>query len=222
METGNYRAQLDNVRKKIAGLEHLYTDEGLKYLNNAMFLCIGIAEENLEKQDNIWENAGLAREFLEYSGHLLQFEHTVNAVPHAANKMAECIIDHPRLRLKIMRVGLEALHYIEMNTMHELSITEDLRDVIRIYEKNIAAADSGKFDGIVQEGHLKSDPIEWTAQWEEVIDKADEIVYKRLGDYPRGMGFCHALWHERTTVLREQFGIEWRSPSAMNPHVIFD
>ena len=69
---------------------------------------------------------------------------------------------------------------------------------------------------------LKHDPIEWTARWEEVIDEAEKIVDSRLEDVPRGMGFCHAYWHEKAAVLSEQFGIEWRSPARMNPRVLFD
>ena len=69
---------------------------------------------------------------------------------------------------------------------------------------------------------LKHDPVEWTARWEEVIDEVDKIVDSRLEEHPRGMGFCHACWHERAAVLSEQFGIEWRSPARMNPRVLFD
>lgn len=63
--------------------------------------------------------------------------------------------------------------------------------------------------------------MEWTARYEEVIDEVERIVEERLSDHPRGMGFCFAYWHEKAEVL-EQFGVEWRSPSSMNPGVMFD
>ena len=35
------------------------------------------------------------------------------------------------------------------------------------------------------------------------------------------MGFCHSYWSAKRAALARR-GIEWRSPSAMNPRVIFD
>ena len=68
---------------------------------------------------------------------------------------------------------------------------------------------------------LKHDPVEWTARWEEIIDEADRKAEENLEEMPRGMGFCHAFWHERAAALAS-LGIEWRSPSRMNPGVLFD
>jgi len=35
------------------------------------------------------------------------------------------------------------------------------------------------------------------------------------------MGFCFAYWAEKRNALARR-GIEWRSPSRMNPGVMFD
>ncbi|WP_294456636.1 hypothetical protein [uncultured Bacteroides sp.] len=40
--------------------------------------------------------------------------------------------------------------------------------------------------------------------------------------HPRGMGFCFAYWNTKAQVLKADYGIEWRSPAIMNPHVMFD
>ena len=123
---------------------------------------------------------------------------------------------------ELLSLFLLIVNRIECLNGHELGLSEDLPIEIRRLQRNIEYAESGEFDLIEEEGHLKHDPVEWTQRWEEVIDEADKIAYERLADHPRGMGFCHAYWYERAQVLEENFGIIWRSPSLMNPGVIFD
>lgn len=69
--------------------------------------------------------------------------------------------------------------------------------------------------------HLKFDPVERTPQWEEVYYKAEQECDRLLGDTPRGMGFCFSHWSTFRHVLAKR-GIQWRSPSEMNPRVMFD
>ena len=69
--------------------------------------------------------------------------------------------------------------------------------------------------------HLKFDPVERSERWEEVIYEVEKECDRRLKGEPRGMGFCFAYWPVKTAVLA-QYGIEWHSPSAMNPRVMFD
>ena len=68
---------------------------------------------------------------------------------------------------------------------------------------------------------LKSDPVEWTAEYEAVIDEADHEAYQHLKDSPRGMGFCFGYWAEKRNALARR-GIEWKSPNILNPRVMFD
>ena len=69
--------------------------------------------------------------------------------------------------------------------------------------------------------HLKADPIERTPLWEEIYSEVEEECDRRLGDTRRGMGFWFAYWSTLATVLSEH-GIQWHSPSEMNPRVMFD
>ncbi len=69
--------------------------------------------------------------------------------------------------------------------------------------------------------HLLFDPIERTERFEEVILDVESECDKRLADLPRCMGFCFAYWSKRREILASH-GIEWHSPSEMNPGVIFD
>ena len=70
-------------------------------------------------------------------------------------------------------------------------------------------------------GMLKVDPVQATPQWEDVIYEVEKEVDEQLKDEPRCMGFCHSYWSAKRAALACR-GIEWRSPSTMNPGVVFD
>jgi hypothetical protein len=70
-------------------------------------------------------------------------------------------------------------------------------------------------------GMLKVDPVQATPEWEKVIYEVEKELDEQLKDEPRGMGFCHSYWSAKRAALARR-GIEWRSPSAMNPRVMFD
>lgn len=69
--------------------------------------------------------------------------------------------------------------------------------------------------------HLKFDPVERTQEWEDVIVDVETECEKLLKDEPKGMGFCYSYWSTKRSVLAKR-GIEWASPSIMNPRVMFD
>ena len=45
---------------------------------------------------------------------------------------------------------------------------------------------------------------------------------RRFANAPRHMGFCFHYWSAEKELLKEKYDIEWRSPSQMNPGVMFD
>lgn len=69
--------------------------------------------------------------------------------------------------------------------------------------------------------HLKFDPVERTPEWEDCIYEVEKEVDEKLGDEPRGMGFCFSYWSVKKAVLAKH-GIDWSTPSMMNPKVMFD
>lgn len=184
--------------------------------------CVLEAEELLRQHNGRWEIASLARTCLKYAKHLEGFDHTLNTLYKVLNRLSQCIFDHPRLKLKVLRLLLKVLHRIEAQTGHELGLTEDVSHDARFLERNIELADRGELDQIREEGHLRRDPVEWTAHYEEVIDKANRLVDEALEDMPHGMGFCHAVWQKRAKILLRRFDLVWCSPAVMNPRVLFD
>ena len=161
-------------------------------------------------------------DYRERYGKILEgFDHMLDSIYSAVERMADCVYEHPRLKKKLLE--LESLVLLRIESLHDrdLSVTEDIDREINRLGFNIEYADNGRLDLIVDDGHLKHDPVEWTARWEEVVDEADRIVDRKLAGHPRGMGFCFAYWHERKIALGK-FGVDWRSPAEMNPGVMFD
>ncbi len=72
-----------------------------------------------------------------------------------------------------------------------------------------------------ERGKLKADPVQLQPEWEKNIYEVEAECERRLKDEPRCMGFCHSYWSTKAAVLAER-GIVWKSPSAMNPGVMFD
>ena len=57
-----------------------------------------------------------------------------------------------------------------------------------------------------------------------LIDSAElEAAHLLEHDPRRGQaGFCYVVWATVQRVLWEKHGIEWKTPSEMNPKVLFD
>ena len=217
------RKELEAARKRAANFPKL--DGSGDAINAYMEVaCADVLAAELahREQDRQWEIASLAREFLRYARPLEGYDHTLNQLYNATRRMAKALYEHPRLKVELLAFFLLVVHRLACHIGHELGASEDLPIEIRTLCRNIDLADKGQLDEIPQDGHIKHDPVEWTSRWEEIIDDADTIVFERLADHHRGMGFCHAFWYERAEVLEKEFGLVWRSPAIMNPRIIFD
>ena len=69
---------------------------------------------------------------------------------------------------------------------------------------------------------LKHDPLEDHPRLRRVFAKAEREAELELPDVPRSLGFCHVFWETKKRILREKYGINWRTPVEMNPGVLFD
>jgi hypothetical protein len=218
----DYRKELADARAAIKDMPLQGAPEVIDAYMEVVYGLVLLAEQDLREQDHEWEIASLARELLVLGRQLEQYDHVVSTLYTAADRMLNAVSEHPRLKAELLRFKIEVLERGCEVSGHESSLVDDLNDELEALEHNIALADAGKPEAITQTGHLKHDPIEWTARWEEIIDDADRKVFDALADTPRGMGFCHAYWHTRAEVLRRDYGLEWRSPAVMNPRVLFD
>lgn len=220
--TINYREELEKAR---AAVKDLKRDGYQSTIDAYWAVCccdVLVAEENLREQTHEWENSSLAREFLDIATYLEGYDHMLASLNSATSRMIDTIFGRPRLKLKLLNFELTVLRRIEAQTGHEMSICDHVRDDISFYSRNIECANKGDFKNIEQRGHLKRDPIEWSPEYECIIDEAEKKIDDLLSGEPRGMGFCFSYWHTKENVLSEDYGIEWRNPAIMNPGVHFD
>ena len=205
-------------------MEHLPLDGKPESLTRYTEICNERCEQAkhiLREMDDPSPIADMVREVMYYARHLGQFEHTLADAYTATKRIEECLYEHPRLMLQLKELQLDFVNYAEAIEGQEFTITNDLRAEIRFLQQNIRAADEGRLNDIHDGKMLKSDPIEWTKEYENVIDEADKEAYSHLDDCPRGMGFCFGYWAEKRNALARR-SINWRSPQQMNPGVLFD
>ena len=218
----DYGAEMDKARQAVAGLDRNGDPETLEAYWEVCCGDVLIAEENLRNQQRSWENAALVREFLDIATYLEGYDSMLDNLYSAVSRMKETIFSHPRLKLELLEFEQLVLQRIEALHDQELGECEEVQEEILFYQRNIDRAERGDFDRIDRIGHLKQDPIEWSADFERVIDEVDRKADALLEEYPRGMGFCFAFWSTRAKILREEYGIEWRTPYMMDPGVMFD
>ena len=218
MEDTDYRQALAEARKQAANKQPNEREENHMLME---IVCgdVLVAEQYTRQQENEWEIAELARELLRHAHTLKQRGHALDTLHAAALRRAEGIQRHPRLQLELLQFAkdLSQPAYCDDETATEICTQ------IGYLKQNISLADEGRLQDIEPSRNmLRRDPVEWTAQWEEVIDEANRKVAEQLADIPKGMGFCHAYWHKLASVLHDDYGIAWSSPAALNPRVMFD
>jgi hypothetical protein len=72
---------------------------------------------------------------------------------------------------------------------------------------------------------FRSDPQERDPRVSPFIEAAAidaECELRAEGADEHQLGYCHLLWERQRTILRERYGIDWRTPAQMNPDVFFD
>lgn len=112
--------------------------------------------------------------------------------------------------------------------LHILLDETDRRD--NLWDKDLEKAISSLFtaEELVQIivnpkiGHLKRDPVEYTRRWEDIFYDVEAETDRHFANFPRQRGLCFRIWNFKRDLLREKYGIEWHSPSQMNPRVRFD
>ena len=72
---------------------------------------------------------------------------------------------------------------------------------------------------------FSKDPIDKDPQYAAILDEVDQLAtaaHKDLYPEDHGFGFCHNFWRTKKALLKEKYGIDWKSPAEWNPGVIFD
>jgi len=193
-------------------------------MNKTVERIVALVDKMRENSSEMrsWRNVPIAAECVDLLRQLDDPEET----PLGKAMALEAIVrelpeyDVPRRVLSILRYEQELLQ--QSDEVAEYPTLESVAEAIRKIEDYIDTDRVGdeEFRQRYQR-HLKSDPIERTPLWEEIYCEVQQECDRRLGDTPRGMGFCFAHWSVMAAVLAER-GVEWRSPAVLNPRVRFD
>lgn len=92
-----------------------------------------------------------------------------------------------------------------------------LRGTIKRRDERAKKRSEGRFRIIV-------DPIESDPQFASILKVVNKKVDEKLiaEGIERFLGICHFIWAEKQRILRDEYGIEWKSPAELNPGVLFD
>ena len=62
----------------------------------------------------------------------------------------------------------------------------------------------------------ESDPA-----YKEIFGAADKSAERAVGNVPRDSDFVFHFWEEKKRILKSEYGIEWKSPAELNPHISY-
>ena len=101
-----------------------------------------ICEDTLEKarkaaMEHTQDLETLASGYADAATVLKNYEHLLDRLYSMNAKMLELIGDYPRIKLRISRIQLEVLRWIEARSGHERGIAEDLENEIRKLSESI-------------------------------------------------------------------------------------
>ena len=175
-------------------------------------------------ENRMWKNIPLAKECMQMLQVLDDPEETAMGKAMACRAICEQLPenDTPRLVLDVLNYERQLLEQSDEEGDENAPTLDEVDYDIRRLNDYIDTDHVTTTEFIERyQRHLKFDPVERTPQWEAMYYEVERECDRRLGDTPRGMGFCFAYWSTLRQVLHER-GIDWRSPSEMNPRVMFD
>lgn len=90
--------------------------------------------------------------------------------------------------------------------------------------KDNMSARNQKPSDVYEKGGLYHDKVELTDKYKTVIEVVEKEVDDMLKSHPvyKQIGYCHLFWEKKRKILKDRYGIEWRSPSELNPETDFD
>lgn len=108
---------------------------------------------------------------------------------------------------------------LEDSSWHDYFFSKELQDAIAAL---FSPEELVKIIVYPRLGHLRQDPVEFTRRWEDIYYDVEDRLEERFANVHRSMGFCFMFWEAKRNLLKDEYGIDWHSPSQMNPSVMFD
>jgi hypothetical protein len=71
------------------------------------------------------------------------------------------------------------------------------------------------------DGMDRADPVEYTDRFLAIEPELEKLIREEIGEGGY-LGFCHRYWGAKKRILKERFGIDWKSTADRFPGVMFD
>lgn len=68
----------------------------------------------------------------------------------------------------------------------------------------------------------RHDPIEDDPRYKDIFREVDAELEEMFPPESLLFGSCHMIWSKKKKILKERYGIDWKTPSEMNPWITFD
>jgi len=69
---------------------------------------------------------------------------------------------------------------------------------------------------------MKHDKKEDDPKYRPQIEAAEKEAEDECKEIKGRMGYCHRFWGVKKRILKEKYGIDWKSPAELTKHVKFD
>ena len=172
-------------------------------------------------------NAYKTRDFL--LSHIDDYRYGKISAPDFCSESARFILLHPlyhsdadlQRALDILKGQINRFCADKNETQQEgdLAFWIALKDIEYLlkYERTFTEEREDYF----QNGIERTDPVEYTDAYLAIEPEAERLIRELTGE-GEYLGFCHTYWATKKRVLKEEYGIDWQSPSDRHPGMLFD
>lgn len=214
------KQQLEENRKKVMDMPFSVRAEMSRRHLDVLQQLTESAEEHLQEHYREWENGALAKEFLRHALPIEPMAECTKTLYGYGERMAATFGEHPRLRVQLLQLLQRLLQQLEPEWEEAPAKAPAIQQELRLTERNIALADSGQLDKIANDDFIRTDPVEWTAAWEEAIDEVYRQMEQTMRETDQPTADCRNYWKLKAQLLKAA-GIDWKSPAEMNPDISF-
>jgi hypothetical protein len=103
-----------------------------------------------------------------------------------------------------------------------MEYSETLDKVVKMIGETVPDRAADIQERAAKKDTIKNDPVEYTSKYLSILPELEKKIETELKDVRHGHGFCFHYWHTKQEILKRDYGIEWDSPSVLNPRVRFD
>ena len=153
----------------------------------------------------------------EYKDGMITKEELYDIIKHFVSYLEFNALDENFAYIMSQQLPLACLNYIDgsgLDEEKELEFWKELKDIEYKLRYGYSFWEKSK-------KNFNIDPVEYSDEYLKIELELKRLIRAEIGEGGY-RGFCHKYWHTKKRILKNQFGIEWKSPIDLNPKIIFD